>query len=643
MGWKDGSRGTTNEDVACETTMNDARWQRGPLRSADAIEKDAQEDSGNGEAPDRRLDRTRAALWESQQRLAEAQRVAKIGSWSWDLATGTVSWSDELFRMFGLEPAAHAPSFEAQKPRFHPDDSAALESHVTKAWQDGTPYELDFRLVQSNGTFLWVHAVGRAERDEAGAVVRLFGTLMDVDERKALEAELRDRAERLRRSDEERRVVLESAPLILYAASADGTVTLSEGTGLAALGLKAGEVVGRSVFEFSGGDPILTEFTRRALAGEAVSFEARYGRLSLQTELRPVRGADGAPSGMIGVCLDVTDRVRSEERFRVLFEQSSDAHLLFDESGIIDGNPAAVSLLRCESVNRLIGLHPAVLSPEFQPDGRRSDEKSMEMDGLARRNGFHRFEWTHRKLDGEEFPVEVSLTHVTLEGRPVLLVVWHDLTERKAAEREIQRANEALLTQQALLDARLAETAEMNVVLEAQRYQLERANERLEALATTDGLTGVLNHRAFQDRLQAEIERARQTGEPLSLALLDVDRFKVFNDDHGHQAGDEALRSVAAALGGAARKIDVVARYGGEEFAVILVGAASSAAFEAVERLRKAVARITLETGAVTASFGVASLGVSTRREELIEAADRAMYLSKRGGRNRTTLACVAE
>ncbi len=623
--------------------MNDAQWQRDPLRAEGGTEDGDRGRRVHGDAPDRRLDETRAALWESQQRLAEAQRVAKIGSWSWDLASRAVSWSDELFRMFDLDPTAGAPSFEAQAHRYHPEDLEALTSVVTKALEEGTPYEIDLRLIRSDGTFRWAHAVGRAERNVAGDIVRLFGTLMDVDERKALEAELKDRAERLRRSDEERRVVLESAPVVLYATSADGTVTLSEGMGLAALGLKAGEAVGRSVFEFSGDDPVLTEFTRRALGGEAVSFEARYGRLCLQTELRPVRGTDGAPSGVIGVCLDVTDRVRSEERFRVLFEQSSDAHLLFDESGIIDANPAAVSLLRCENIDRLLGLHPAVLSPEFQPDGRRSDEKSVEMDGLARQNGFHRFEWTHRKTDGEEFPVEVSLTHVTLDGRPVLLVVWHDLTERKAAEREIQRANAALLRQQALLDARLAETAEMNVLLEAQRYQLERANERLEALATTDGLTGVLNHRAFQDRLQTEIERARRTGEPLALALLDVDRFKAFNDEHGHQAGDEALRSVAAALEGAARKVDVVARYGGEEFALVLVGVAASAAFESAERLRRAVAGITVEGRTVTASFGVACLGASTRREDLIEAADRAMYASKHGGRNRTTMACVAE
>jgi two-component system, sensor histidine kinase and response regulator len=129
------------------------------------------------------------------------------------------------------------------------------------------------------------------------------------------------------------------------------------------------------------------------------------------------------------------------ERFRVIFEYSSDAHLIFDQSGIIDCNNAAISMLRCRDKRQVLSLHPAQLSPELQPDGRRSDEKCIEMDRLAQERGFHRFEWLHRRLDGSDFLVEVSLTPVRLSDRPALLVVWHDLTERIAAE-EAQRQSE---------------------------------------------------------------------------------------------------------------------------------------------------------------------------------------------------------
>lgn len=135
----------------------------------------------------------------------------------------------------------------------------------------------------------------------------------------------------------------------------------------------------------------------------------------------------------------LTREAREYETFRVLFERSSDAHLIFDErDGIIDCNHAAVAMLRLTSKEQVLALHPAALSPEFQPCGRRSMEKCVEMDAAARRNGFHRFDWTHRRADGEEFPCEVTLTPVTLHGRSVLLVVWHDLTERVRAEESLR-------------------------------------------------------------------------------------------------------------------------------------------------------------------------------------------------------------
>src|SRR5207248_5987268 len=120
------------------------------------------------------------------------------------------------------------------------------------------------------------------------------------------------------------------------------------------------------------------------------------------------------------------DRAQYGERFRILFEHSSDAHLIFDETGITDCNDATIKLLKATDKAQVLALHPAVLSPEYQPDGRRSLEKAKEMDGLARARGYHRFEWIHRKLDGKVFPVEVTLNPVEIGGKPAMIVVWHD-------------------------------------------------------------------------------------------------------------------------------------------------------------------------------------------------------------------------
>src|SRR3954470_12219057 len=134
----------------------------------------------------------------------------------------------------------------------------------------------------------------------------------------------------------------------------------------------------------------------------------------------------------------------SRDRFQVLFDQSSDPHIIFDATGITDCNEAMIRLLGAPDKGHVLALHPAALSPEFQPDGRRSAEKSAEMDAIARARGHHRFEWVHRRLDGTEVPVEVAMSAVELDGSPAMVLVWHDLTERKRAENELLRLGERL-------------------------------------------------------------------------------------------------------------------------------------------------------------------------------------------------------
>lgn len=192
---------------------------------------------------------------------------------------------------------------------------------------------------------------------------------------------------------------------------------------------------------------------------------------------------------------------------------------------------------------------------------------------------------------------------------------------------------------------------EGSVLARAMRYARERqrllaalgaANVRLAALATHDGLTGLKNHRAFQDHLEAEVERARRYNSALTLALLDVDHFKHYNDAFGHPAGDQVLRQVADLLQAGARATDVVARYGGEEFAVILPHTDQQNARTVAERFRSAIADFDWAGGGrvVTASFGVATLmPAHADRHALVDAADRALYAAKREGRNRVAVA----
>lgn len=185
---------------------------------------------------------------------------------------------------------------------------------------------------------------------------------------------------------------------------------------------------------------------------------------------------------------------------------------------------------------------------------------------------------------------------------------------------------------------RNAELETMRAKLEAKQAELIDANARLDALAATDGLTGIANRRAFQSRLETECARASRYSQPLSLMILDVDRFKSFNDTYGHQGGDDVLKHMGRLLATSARNADFVARYGGEEFAVILVNTEKQASIEAAERLRIRIETEQWPNRQVTASIGIASWGPgAASATELISMADSALYFSKEHGRNRAT------
>ncbi len=163
--------------------------------------------------------------------------------------------------------------------------------------------------------------------------------------------------------------------------------------------------------------------------------------------------------------------------------------------------------------------------------------------------------------------------------------------------------------------------------------------EQVQHLAATDGLTGLANRSTFQRTLGLEVARSQRTGEPVSLLLLDLDHFKHLNDTWGHQTGDEVLRRVAAVLDESCRGFDLPARYGGEEFAVVLPSTSLDQAVSVAERLREMMAGALIEPS-VTISVGVATVPhTATSAEDLVRAADEALYASKRGGRDRVSAA----
>ncbi len=205
-----------------------------------------------------------------------------------------------------------------------------------------------------------------------------------------------------------------------------------------------------------------------------------------------------------------------------------------------------------------------------------------------------------------------------------------------AADRAL--AAEPLAPVPETLEIQIRRASEAILQLEAERTELAEANARLTELSQTDELTGLKNRRNFAEALESSFSLACRRGRPLSLILLDVDHFKKYNDQYGHQTGDDVLRSVAALLMECTRREDLVTRYGGEEFMILMPDADVSASREAAERIRAAFAERAWPKAQVSASLGVATSDDETLgASDLVDEADAALYQSKRGGRNRVT------
>jgi diguanylate cyclase len=173
-------------------------------------------------------------------------------------------------------------------------------------------------------------------------------------------------------------------------------------------------------------------------------------------------------------------------------------------------------------------------------------------------------------------------------------------------------------------------------LIEQQATEISRLVSRLQGLARTDPLTGIPNRRVWDEEVPSELERSRRSGSPLCVAMLDLDHFKLFNDHHGHQAGDRALKEVAAAWRGAVRTTDLLARYGGEEFGLLLPACTLDDAIDVIRRVQLAT------PDDVTCSIGLASWDFRESSAELVRRADEALYDAKAGGRDRFVTAAVS-
>jgi diguanylate cyclase (GGDEF)-like protein len=296
---------------------------------------------------------------------------------------------------------------------------------------------------------------------------------------------------------------------------------------------------------------------------------------------------------------------------RQILETISDAVIVIDRSWrVLDLNPAAERLVR--------RLQPA--APDTVVGLSVRDLLGMDR-ALA---GESDAEYTMTAPDGQQF--DLNVRHSPLYDNADHVIGWvlvaHDVTERNRQRHELRDTNEEL---------------------REQLLAVERLRAELAELVTRDSLTGLRNRRYLIDALERELARASTGNQPLSVVMLDIDRFKRVNDRFGHVVGDEVIAVTARRIASLIQDGETAARYGGEEFLLVLPGCPTESAWQRIEALRELCAASPLlvdgEIVSTTISAGVAEFLGSGSPAALIEAADQALYAAKTLGRNRVETA----
>ena len=384
--------------------------------------------------------------------LAELQQLAKLGTWQLDLTCDRLDWSSEVYRIFEIDPNEFQPSYTAFLEVVHPDDRDAVNAAYRNSLVTRQPYAIRHRLCMTDGRIKHVHEQCQTFFDEAGQPVKSLGTVQDVSEQVLAEVALRESRNLLQ-------AVIDHVPMrVFWKDRALNYLGCNPAFARDAGKASPAELIGRDDRQMgwaAQADLYRADDQRVLDSGVSrLNFEEPQttpdGRqIWLRTSKVALKDDDGAVIGVLGLYDDITELRAtqaqlqdSEKQFRDLFELSPDPAWIIDDERFVECNRAAVAVLGYDDKAQLMGVRPAALSPELQPDGEASVAKARRMMQLARERGLNRFEWVHRHRDGSDVPVEVTLSVLMQRGRQVMHCVWRDISERQRAEAALRASQE---------------------------------------------------------------------------------------------------------------------------------------------------------------------------------------------------------
>ena len=607
------------------------------------------------------------ATKESASRLAEAQRIAGLGSWSFDPVTRVAHWSLETYAIFGIDPAHPVPMRHEFLRLVHPDDQGQYCEAIVTAIDEGRPFDIEYRIVLSDGEIRWVHAVGEPVVDDNGQTTLLSGTAVDITEYKAQESAIkqaRDEAAAARTTLNDAIKVLPEAfalfdaddRLVLWnSRHAEIVADMSKLEAVA--GMKYEDQVRASV---ACGEAIPPEFADDIDA--YVAERVRVHRTPSHTREVKVGGgrwlkvSEGHTSygGIVGVRQDITERKHLEQRQAM---EHAVTRLLAESETVGKTMPNVIRAI-CETLGWDYGAR-------WQLNARDNRLECVDTWSVPEREiaAFSAFR------TGQVFAPGPSglICRVMATGLPLWIP---DVSREPGFKRAAAAATAAGLRGAFAFPIRVGSQlvgameffihnvkqpdAALLRVLDSIGLQIGQfiaraaAQEELKHRAHYDHLTGLPNRNLFNELLNRAVGKARRNGTRLAVLFIDLDGFKAVNDRNGHDAGDYLLATFSKRLKACLRESDTIARHsvsntaarlGGDEFVVLVDDVVEPSDLKSLaERILNAAAKpfdFAGKLGHISASLGIA---VYPRDgddiESLVKAADGAMYDAKQGGRN---------
>ena len=330
----------------------------------------------------------------------------------------------------------------------HPDDRPRVMAQHAAVFEGRASGRTEYRCLKADGSYVWLEGSVRFLRNDAGNGTGMLYCARDLSEQKGAEATRRQYEHIVRSATDMLALVDEN--FVYVTANAAYNEAFADATGTVA-GRRVVDVMGETVF-----NEIVSPQAARCFAGETAHYQRWFnfpntGQRYMDVTCTPYRGGGTQIIGFVVTGHDITDikqaeeRLReSEEKYRSLFESSRDAIMTLGPPSwdLTSGNPAMLQMFKAPDEADFVSRPPWEYSPKYQPDGRSSADKAMEMIERAMREGSHYFEWTHKRRTGDEFPATVLLTRIEIAGKPMLQATVRDITEIKRAEEERSKLEE---------------------------------------------------------------------------------------------------------------------------------------------------------------------------------------------------------